>query len=102
MKFAPYMYALSKTIFLEKQNFVAFQNGITDFYLVSFWFRPKLKKKKKKNNNNNNNNTFPKEFFNEIRLKIGEHEYIYITEIKFLKNPFQNGGQYNFDIAQLC
>ena len=27
--------------------------------------------------------TFPKEFFNEIWLKVGEHEYIYITEIKF-------------------
>ena len=27
--------------------------------------------------------TFPKEFFNEIWLKVGEHEYIYITEITF-------------------
>ena len=26
-------------------------------------------------------NTFPKEFFNEILLKVGEHEYIYITEM---------------------
>ena len=31
-------------------------------------------------------NHFPKEFFNEIWLKVGEHEYIYITEITFLKN----------------
>ena len=27
--------------------------------------------------------TFPKEFFNEIWLKVGEHEYIYIFEVKF-------------------
>ena len=33
--------------------------------------------------------TFPKEFFNEIWLKVGENEYIYITEITFKKNiPF--------------
>ena len=32
--------------------------------------------------------TFPKEFFNEIWLKVGEHEYIYITEITFLKKIF--------------
>ena len=30
--------------------------------------------------------TFPKEFFNEIWLKVGEHKYIYITEITFFKN----------------
>ena len=28
--------------------------------------------------------TFPKEFFNESWLKVGEHEYIYITEITIL------------------
>ena len=28
------------------------------------------------------------EFFNEIWLKVGEHEYIYIFEIKFEKNFF--------------
>ena len=27
--------------------------------------------------------TFPKEFFNEIWLKLGSHEYINIAEIKF-------------------
>ena len=27
--------------------------------------------------------TFPKEFFNEIWLKVGEHEYIYIIEMTF-------------------
>ena len=30
--------------------------------------------------------TFPKKFFNEIWLKVGEYEYIYITEITFFKN----------------
>ena len=30
--------------------------------------------------------TFPKESFNEIWLKVGEHEYIYITEITFKKD----------------
>ena len=29
--------------------------------------------------------TFPKEIFNEIWLKVGEHEYIYITEITLKK-----------------
>ena len=28
-------------------------------------------------------NTFPKEFFNEIWLKLEDHQYIYIAEIKF-------------------
>ena len=32
--------------------------------------------------------TFPMEFFNEIWLKVGEHEYIYIFEIKFEKKIF--------------
>ena len=27
--------------------------------------------------------TFPKKFFNEIWLKLGDHEYINIAEIKF-------------------
>ena len=27
--------------------------------------------------------TFPEEFFNEIWLKLGDHEYINIAEIKF-------------------
>ena len=45
---------------------VTFQNGgqITHFYLASFRFWPKLEKK----------TTFCKEFFNEIWLKVGEHE----------------------------
>ena len=30
-------------------------------------------------------NTFPEEFFNEIWLKVGHHENIYITEIIFKK-----------------
>ena len=55
-------------------NVVPFQNGgkITDFYFASFRFWPNFEKK----------NTFPKEFFNEIWLKEGKHEWIYITEIK--------------------
>ena len=28
------------------------------------------------------------EFFNEIWLKVGEHEYIYIFEVKFEKKYF--------------
>ena len=28
-------------------------------------------------------NTFPKEFFNEIWLKLGDYKYINIAEIKF-------------------
>ena len=45
--------------------------------------------------------TFPKEFFNEIWLKVGEHKYIYITEIIFKKIiSFWNGGQNNFLILR--
>ena len=65
------------------KNVVPFQNGgqITDFYFASFPFWPKFEKKTFL--------AFPKEFFNEIWLKVGEHKYIYITEITFLKNiPF--------------
>ena len=38
------------------------------------------------------------EFFNEIWLKVGEHKYIYIFEIKFEKKNilFKNGGQNKF------
>ena len=47
-------------------------------------------------------NTFPKEFFNEIWLKEGEYEQIYITEIKFLKNYSVSKWwpKQFFDIAQ--
>ena len=47
-------------------------------------------------------NTFPKEFFNEIWLKVEEHECIYIFVIKFEKIIlFKNGGQNRFcDIAR--
>ena len=62
-----------KSQFCKKQleNVVPFQNGghITDFYFASFRFWPK----------------FEKQFFNEIWLKVGEHEYIYITEITLKK-----------------
>ena len=68
---------------------IPFPNGgqITDFYFRVISILAKIWK-----------NTFPKEFFNEIWLKVGEHEKIYITEITFQKkkkkkkNPFQNGG----------
>ena len=42
------------------------------------------------------------EFFNEIWLKVGEHEYVYIFEIKFETNYcLKNGDQNKFcDIAQ--
>ena len=45
---------------------------------------------------------FPIEFFKEIWLKVGEHEYINIFETKFEKNIlFKNGSQNKFcDIAQ--
>ena len=32
--------------------------------------------------------TFPKEFFNKFWLKVGEHKYIYIAEIKFEKKYY--------------
>ena len=61
----------------ENANVAPFQNGgqITDFYFASFSILAKIRK-----------TTFPKEFFDDIWLKVGESEYIYITEIKFLKN----------------
>ena len=45
--------------------------------------------------------SFPKEFLNKIKLKVEEHKYTYIFEIKFEKNLlFKNGGQNKF--ARLC
>ena len=47
--------------------------------------------------------TFPKEFFNEIWLKVGTYEYIYIFWNKIWKKIilFKNGGKNKFsDIAQ--
>ena len=71
-----YIYTLITTIFQKKKNkiYVPFQSGgqITDFHFATFRFRPKFEK-----------NTFTKEFFNEIWLKLGDHEYINIAEIKF-------------------
>ena len=80
MKFAPYMYGLLKFTILQKkiENVVPFQNGgqITDFYFVSL--------------------------LNEIWLKVGEHKYIYITEITFEKNysVLKWWPKQFFDIAQ--
>ena len=42
---------------------------------------PKFEKKEEEEEKN----TFLTEFFNEIWVKVGEHEYIYIFEIKFEK-----------------
>ena len=74
--YTPYICTLITTIFQEKKYkiFVTFQNGgqITDFHFASFQFRPKFEKP-----------LSPKEFFNEIWLKLGDHEYINIAEIKF-------------------
>ena len=58
---------------------------------------------RKKSCDQNLKNNFPNGIFNEIWLKVGEHEYIYIFEIKFEKKNilFKNGGQNKFcDIAQ--
>ena len=48
----------------ENENVVPFQNDgqKTDFYSASFRFWSQFE------------TTFPKEFFNEISLKVGEHE----------------------------
>ena len=50
--------------------------------------------------------TFTKELFNEIWLKVGEHEYIYCFEIKFEKKEenilLKNGGQNKFCDFDLC
>ena len=85
-----------KSQFLKKnENVVPFQNGgqITDFYFTSFRFWPKFEKKK---------NTFQTECFNEIWLKVGEYEYIYITEITFLKkySVLKCWPKHFLDIAQ--
>ena len=82
----------------KKNNVVPFQNGgqITDFYSASFRFWPKFEKPLSQRN-----------FFNEIWLKVGKHEYIYIIEITLKKNDsVLKWGQNNFLIlhnyANLC
>ena len=67
-------YKISQFCKKKIENVVPFQNGgqITDFYFVSFQFWPKFEKPLSQ-----------RKFFNEIWLKVGEHEYIYITEITF-------------------
>ena len=74
--FTPYVYTLITAIFQEKKYkiFVPFQNGgqITDFHFASDSILAKIWK-----------TTFPKKFFNEIWLKLGDHEYINTAEIKF-------------------
>ena len=77
----------------KRENDVPFQNGgqVTDFCFASFRFWSKFE------------NHFPKGIFNEIWLRVGEHEYIYITEIIFFFKLF---GLNNFLIlrnnANLC
>ena len=70
------MYGLQKNIILQKKNWKCgtvskwWPNNQFLFRVISIL--AKIWK-----------TTFPKEFFNEIWLKVGEHEYIYITEITF-------------------
>ena len=75
MNAALYIHTLKRTIFKQKnsKNDLSFQNGgqITGFHFASFRFLQKFEK-----------NTFPKEFFNEICLIIGDYEHIYDTEKK--------------------
>ena len=78
-KLAPYVYTPKTTIYQQKEwsKNVSFQNGGQK---NEFSFR------KKSHVSKIWKTTFPKEFFNKIWLKIKEHEYIYIFEIKFEKN----------------
>ena len=67
MKFAPYMYTLLKTIIPEKKikmlhRFKMAANNRFLYRVASIL--AKICKK----------NTFPREFFNEIWLKVGEHK----------------------------
>ena len=98
--FTPYIYTLITTIFQGKKYkiFVPFQNGgqIINLHFASFRFRPKFEK-----------NTFPKELFNEIWLKLGDHEYINIPEIEFayfsFRGDFRGESIFSrFQNANLC
>ena len=68
----------SPQIWKKNENVVPFENGgqITDFCFASFWFWQKFEKKK----------TLSQIIFYEMWLKVGEHEYNYITEITFENN----------------
>ena len=59
---------------------------MTYFCFASFQFQQKFKKPKKKKKKN----PFPRDFFNEIWLIIGDHEFINIAEIKIWN--FSSGG----------
>ena len=59
------------------------------FISCHFDFGQNLKKNKQTNKQKKQTNIFPIEFFNEIWLKVGEREYIYITEIFFFKRLFR-------------
>ena len=89
-----------KQLYISKKNIKK--------YCVSKW-QPKNKFSFCKNSHVTKiwKNTFPMEFSNEIWLKVGEHEYIYICEIKFeIDILFRNGGQNKFvtlrNNANLC
>ena len=76
--FTPYVYTLITTIFQGKKTknicTVSKWRPNNQFYLSFRVISISAKIWK---------NTFPKEFFNEIWLKLGDHEYINIAEIKF-------------------
>ena len=83
MLFTQYIYTNHNHISGKKYKlFVPFQNGgqVTNFHFASFRFRAKLKKKKTKKKKKKH---FPKRIFYEIWLKLGDHKYINIPEIKF-------------------
>ena len=80
-KLAPHVYIPKTTIYQQKRRIKK--------CFVSKW-RPKNKFSFRKNSHVTKiwKTTFPKEFFNKIWLKVKEHEYIYIFEIKFEKKLF--------------
>ena len=94
-KILPYPYTKTTIIQKKKSKDLPSQNGgkNMDFHFVNKVTWPIFKKI-----------TFLKKFFNEISVKIAEHECIYIAEIKFeKKKSFQNGGQNSFcQIAKCC
>ena len=91
-----------KGVHLNATNFKYFPVGISvrNLHHICIHLRePKIRKKKSKKVPSNeylfreNSHVtkiwkipFPKNFFNKNWLKVGEHEYIYIPEIKFGKN----------------
>ena len=81
MKLAPYMYTPKITTNQPKRTlkYVPFQNGGQ---------KNKFSFRKNSHVTKILKTIFPQEFFNEIWLKVEEHEYIYIFKIKFTKKNF--------------